>query len=173
MTLPVVTAEGPATHFPACCSRSRGRTWGAWVSQSVKHLTPDFGSGHDLTVRELEPCVQLCTECGACLGFCLPFSLSLPCSLSLSLKINTIKKINLKTQNNRSRSTSGPLFHPYPAPRTDQVTRMGLCAFHRPTDTRPGLRHPPLGLWALSQLGRPGQHSLTSEHIRRAALPAS
>ena len=25
---------------------------GAWVAQSVKHPTLDFGSGHDLTVRE-------------------------------------------------------------------------------------------------------------------------
>ena len=27
---------------------------GAWVPQSVKYLTLDFGSGHDLTVRESE-----------------------------------------------------------------------------------------------------------------------
>ena len=29
--------------------------WDAWVAQSVKHLTLDFGSGHDLTVCETEP----------------------------------------------------------------------------------------------------------------------
>ena len=28
---------------------------GTWVAQLVKHLTLDFGSGHDLTVREFEP----------------------------------------------------------------------------------------------------------------------
>ena len=28
---------------------------GAWVAQSVKPPTFDFGSGHDLTVREFEP----------------------------------------------------------------------------------------------------------------------
>ena len=28
---------------------------GTRVAQSVKHLTLDFGSGHDLTVRETEP----------------------------------------------------------------------------------------------------------------------
>ena len=31
-----------------------GRNWGAWVAQSVKHLTLDFGSGHDLTAQEFE-----------------------------------------------------------------------------------------------------------------------
>ena len=29
--------------------------WGAWVAQSVEHLTLGFGSGHDLTVPEFEP----------------------------------------------------------------------------------------------------------------------
>ena len=28
---------------------------GAWMAQSVECLTPDFSSGHDLTVREFEP----------------------------------------------------------------------------------------------------------------------
>ena len=28
---------------------------GAWGAQSVKHPTLDFGSGHDLRVREIEP----------------------------------------------------------------------------------------------------------------------
>ena len=27
----------------------RKAEWGAWVTQSVKHLTLDFSSGHDLT----------------------------------------------------------------------------------------------------------------------------
>ena len=36
-------------------------TWGdgAWVAQSVKHLTLDFGFGHDLMDCEFEPCVRL------------------------------------------------------------------------------------------------------------------
>ena len=36
--------------------------WGAWVAQSVKHLTLDFSSGHDLTVHEFEPHIRLCTD---------------------------------------------------------------------------------------------------------------
>ena len=32
---------------------SQGR--GAWVVESVKHLTPIFGSGHDLVVCGIEP----------------------------------------------------------------------------------------------------------------------
>ena len=35
---------------------------GARVAQSVKRQTPDFGSGHDLTVREFEPRVELCAD---------------------------------------------------------------------------------------------------------------
>ena len=40
----------------------------------------DFGSGHDLAVREFEPCVGLCadsSEPGACFGFCVSLSLFL------------------------------------------------------------------------------------------------
>ena len=58
---------------------------GAWVAQLVKH--PDFGSGHDLTVREFEPHIGLCadsSEPGACLGFLSP-SLSAPPPLALYL----------------------------------------------------------------------------------------
>ena len=29
--------------------------WSAWVSQSFEHLTLDFCSGHDFTVRGIEP----------------------------------------------------------------------------------------------------------------------
>ena len=32
------------------------------MAQSVKRLTLDLGSGHDLTVHELEPHVRLCAE---------------------------------------------------------------------------------------------------------------
>ena len=35
---------------------------GAWVAQSVKHLTLGFGSGHDLTVCEFESSVRLHTN---------------------------------------------------------------------------------------------------------------
>ena len=35
---------------------------GAWVAQSLKRLTLDFGSGHDLTVRGFEAHVGLCTD---------------------------------------------------------------------------------------------------------------
>ena len=36
--------------------------WGTWVAQLVKPLTLDLGSGHDLTVGEIEPCIGLCTN---------------------------------------------------------------------------------------------------------------
>ena len=50
----------------------------AWVAQLVKYLTPDFDSGHDLVVCEIEPHVELHTEHGDCLGFFLSLSLSVP-----------------------------------------------------------------------------------------------
>ena len=32
------------------------------MAQSVKHLTLDVGSGHDLAVHEMEPSMGLCTD---------------------------------------------------------------------------------------------------------------
>ena len=43
--------------------------------QSVGCPALDFGSGHDLLVRETEPCIGLFTEHGSCLGFSLSLSL--------------------------------------------------------------------------------------------------
>ena len=56
---------------------------GTWVAQSIERLTLDFGSGHDLMVREFEPPVRLRAGSTVCLG--LSLSPSLPLSLSLSL----------------------------------------------------------------------------------------
>ena len=63
---------------------------GAWVAQSVKHLTLDSGSGHDLTVCEFEPHIRLCVDSTEPTGDFLSLSLSAPprLSLPLSLKIN-------------------------------------------------------------------------------------
>ena len=63
------------------------------MAQSVKCPTLDFGSGHDLTVCEFEPCVTFCTDSAEPAWDSLSSSLSLPLSLpvfslSLSLKIN-------------------------------------------------------------------------------------
>ena len=60
---------------------------GAWAAQLVKRLTLDFGSGHDLTVRETEPHIGLCVDSAepAWDALYLPLSLPLPCSPSLSL----------------------------------------------------------------------------------------
>ena len=35
---------------------------GAWVAQSVKRLTLDFSSSHDLIDGEFEPCIRLCAD---------------------------------------------------------------------------------------------------------------
>ena len=37
-------------------------SWGAWVVQLVERPTLDFSSGHDLTVREIKPCMGLCAD---------------------------------------------------------------------------------------------------------------
>ena len=65
--------------------------WGAWEAQLVKCPTPDFGSGHDLTVHEIKPHLRLALTAWSLLGV-LSLLLSLcpspMLSLSLSLKIN-------------------------------------------------------------------------------------
>ena len=61
------------------------------MAQSVEHLTLDFGSGHDLTVHEIEPITSgsaLTAE--NLLGI---LSLPLPCSFSLSKQTNKQKNV--------------------------------------------------------------------------------
>ena len=70
--------------------------WGALVAQSVKGLTLDLGSGHDVTVHEINPSIRLCADSterdldslsrslSACPLLTLSLSLSLCFSLSLS-----------------------------------------------------------------------------------------
>ena len=74
------------------------KIWGAWVAQSVERLS-NFGSGHDLTVHEFEPCMGLCadsSEPGAYFGFCVSLSLSdPPPTLTLCLSLS-LSKINIK-----------------------------------------------------------------------------
>ena len=67
----------PETNVTRCSLEKQGRLGGS-VGYAVKRLTLDFGSGHELTVHEIEPHVGLCAECGACLGFSLSLSLSAP-----------------------------------------------------------------------------------------------
>ena len=52
---------------------------GAWVAQSVKHLTLDFGSGHGLTFMRLSPASGFALTVRSLLGILsLPLSVSLP-----------------------------------------------------------------------------------------------
>ena len=63
------------------------------MAQSIKHPTLGFGSGHDLTVCEIELHVGLCADSTELAWDSLsPLFLPFPCSLSLSLS----KQINLK-----------------------------------------------------------------------------
>ena len=58
---------------------------GAWVAQSVKCPTLDFGSGHNLMVHEIQPCVSSALIAWSLLGILsLPFYLPFPLSRSLS-----------------------------------------------------------------------------------------
>ena len=71
------------------------------MAQSVEHLTLDFGSAHDLTVRETEPRVGPCDDSEKPAWDALSPSLSLPLpqsralSLALSLSLS-LSKINTK-----------------------------------------------------------------------------
>ena len=86
---------------------------GTWASQSVKHVTRDFGSSHDVTV----PCVwavpvrrALHREHRACLGFTISLSLCLP--LSFSLK--RTKQTQEKQKNQKPRAEASlPVFESY------------------------------------------------------------
>ena len=53
------------------------------MAQSVKCLTLDFGSGHDLTVGEFEPCIELSADSMELAWDSLsPFLSAPPCVLS-------------------------------------------------------------------------------------------
>ena len=56
---------------------------GTWVAQLVKHLTVDFGSGHDFTVCGFGPRVAFCTDRAEPALDSLFLSLFLSLSLSL------------------------------------------------------------------------------------------
>ena len=85
-----------------------GNTVGAWVALSAKHLTLDFGSGHDLMVCEFEPHIGLCADSEE------PARDSLSPSLSalplLSFSQNTNKQAN-KTNLHQS-STNNAICQP-------------------------------------------------------------
>ena len=71
--------------------------WGTWVAQSIKRLTLDFGSGHDLTVCETGPRVGVCTDSSEPAWDIpsLSLSLSLPLSLPLSLSAPPLLVLSL------------------------------------------------------------------------------
>ena len=67
------------------------------MAQLVEHATLDFGSGHDLAVQEIEPCIRLCADSAEPVWDTLPSLSALPplthtSSLSLSLSQNKKKK---------------------------------------------------------------------------------
>ena len=55
------------------------------MAQAVKRLTLDFGSGHDVTVREFEPQIGLCADITEPAWDSLSASLSAPPLLVLPL----------------------------------------------------------------------------------------
>ena len=60
---------------------------GAWVAQSPKHLTLDFGSGHALMVREFKPCVGFRADNAEAAWDSLSPSLSAPPLLMLTFSV--------------------------------------------------------------------------------------
>ena len=58
------------------------------MAQSVRPPSLDFNSGHDLTVHEIEPRLELCGMWRLLRILFFLLSMSLPCLSSLSLKIN-------------------------------------------------------------------------------------
>ena len=66
------------------------------MAQSVKHQTLDFGSAHDLTVREIEPRVRLWADSVEPTWDSLSLCPSPALLLSLSLKTNEDKLLNIR-----------------------------------------------------------------------------
>ena len=65
----------------------KGKQQGAWVAQSVKRPTLDFGSGHDLMVCGFEPTLDSRLTAQNLLGILSPSLCPSPaCGLSLSQK---------------------------------------------------------------------------------------
>ena len=74
------TGPVPGTHsHPHLMNVGSSDSWGARVAQSVKCLTLDLGSGHDLMVCQFEPVLGSLLSAWSLLQI-----LSLPLSLSLS-----------------------------------------------------------------------------------------
>ena len=63
-----------------------------WVSQSVKHLTLGFGSGHDLMVYEFETRIRLCANSTEPAWDSVSPSLSAPSPLTLCLSLSLSQK---------------------------------------------------------------------------------
>ena len=89
------------------------------MAQWVNQPTFDFGSGHDLTVHGIEPCIQLCADSnGAYLGFSLLLCLSLAHThvRALSLKINKrFKNFFLKMKVSRGMSRCDSYVSQFPS----------------------------------------------------------
>ena len=66
--------------------------WGTWVAQSVKHLTPRFGLGHDLLVRGFEPRIGPCADSAEPAWDSLSPFPSASLSLSFSVSLSKISK---------------------------------------------------------------------------------
>ena len=69
----------------------------------LRRLSVDFGSGHDLVVREFEPHVGVWADSsgpGACFGFCVSLSLCSSPAHTLSL---SLKNKDSKTNNNKNK----------------------------------------------------------------------
>ena len=64
---------------------------GALVAQSVKCQSLDFGSGHDLTVRETELCLGFCADGPEPVWDSLSLSFSAPPLLTLCLPLSQNK----------------------------------------------------------------------------------
>ena len=63
------------------------------MAQLVKCPTLDFGSGHDLTVREFEACIRLCADSAEPAWDSLSPSLSAPPTLAHILSLPMLARI--------------------------------------------------------------------------------
>ena len=69
--------------------------WVTWVAQSVTYPSPDFSSGHDLTVHGLEPRIRLCADIVDPAWDSLSPSLPAPLLLFVSVSLSPKRTKNL------------------------------------------------------------------------------
>ena len=151
--------------------------WGACVAQSVKRLTPDFGSGLDLMVHGIEPRVGLCADSMEPAWDPLSPSLSAPPAviliLSPSLSASKISKHFFLKEKKGENGKFHVTILPQPETKQESVIVPSCrpdCSYSTPEPSAAAsLASPPLSCCALPTPLLPPKPTSPALKTRRAA----